>query len=887
MWSAYATRSAFAGKGRDPTPPPDAVRGDVGPTPPDRGVPTAAGSGLAAETPALQDPSGGGPAALVAPPPHSPGARVNSIAKDFRLAGRLLVKSPLFTTIVVLTMAIAIGLNTTVFAAVEALLLRPLPGASAPEQLVQVYRTSPGMTWGSNSIPHYEALREQSTDVFSSLASWAFAPFSITTGDRPQVVMGQVVSANLFSTLGVQPAMGRLFRPDEDVGRGAHPVVVLTDGGWRGTFGADPGIVGRTIVLNGRQMEVVGVTPPGFRGGLPLVEPVAFVPLMQLAEIQPERAGSFENRGNNFLNVVARLRDGVTPALAHDRLTAINAELTASYPDAYTKSGIEVIRQADAGIHPTMRTAQVGLSAVIMGVVGILLLVACVNVSNLFLARARDRSREMAVRLAIGATRGQLLRQLLVESVVFSLLAGVAGIVVAVFGVGLLNQVSVPMNIGIRPDLQLNGTVLAFTFGVTVLAGILFGLAPALQATRPSLVPALKGEAPAGESRSRVRQGLIVAQMALSIILLTGSGLFVSNLRTATTLDMGFVVDGAVVGGLDPVLQGYDRPRTEQFYATLLERLRQAPGVTAVGMITDLPLGIGNSDSRVEIPGYVPAEGELMSVHYASMTPGYLAAMAIPLVAGRDFTARDDSTAPPQMIVNQRFVDRFWPGEDAVGRTVKRGGVEHTIVGVVPTGKYVSLGEEARPFMYFPHQQRWSGAMRVVVRSRNAPATMIATMRSEVAALDPQMPVVDLQPLTSHLGIALLPARLAGGALGLFGALGLLLAAIGMYGVMAHSVGQQTREIGIRMALGSTTGAVVKRVMGQGMRQVLLGCAIGIACAAGAFVVIRGVLYGTGSMTLATFMLAPLVLVSVATLALYIPARRASRNDAQVALRHD
>jgi predicted permease len=743
------------------------------------------------------------------------------------------------------------------------------------------------MTWGSNSIPHYEAVRERTTDVFDGVASWAFAPLSITAGDRPQKFMGQIVSANLFSTLGVQPALGRLFRPDEDVGRGAHPVVVLSDGGWRGAFAADPNVIGRTIVLNGRSMEIVGVTPPGFRGGLPIVDPVAFVPLMQLAEIQPERAGSFESRGNNFLNVIARLKDGVTPGQARDRLAAINAELTASYPDNYAKSGIEVIRQADAGIHPTMRTAQVGLSAVIMGVVGILLLVACVNVSNLFLARARDRAREMAVRLAIGATRGQLLRQLLVESLVFSLLAGAAGIVVAVVGIGLLNQISLPMDVGIRPDLQLNGTVLAFTFGVTVLAGLLFGLAPALQATRPSLVPALKGEEPAGESRSRVRQGLIVAQMALSIILLTGSGLFVSNLRTATTLDVGFTVDDAVTAALDPQLQGYDRPRTEQFYATLLERLRQTPGVTAVGMINDLPLGLGSSDGGVVIPGYTPAEGELMSVHYASMTPGYLAAMGITLVAGRDFTARDDSTAPPQMIVNQRFVDRFWPGQDAVGRTVKRGGMDHTIVGVVPTGKYISLGEEARPFMYFPQQQRWNSAMRVVVRSRNVPSAMIATIRAEVAALDPQMPIVDLQTLTSHLGMALLPARIAGGALGLFGVIGLLLAAIGMYGVMAHTVGQQTREIGIRMALGSTTGAVVKRVMGQGLRQVLLGCAIGIACAAGAFVVIRGVLYGSGSMTLATFMLAPLVLVGVATMALYIPARRASRIDAQVALRHD
>ncbi|MCC6774804.1 MAG: ABC transporter permease [Gemmatimonadaceae bacterium] len=812
---------------------------------------------------------------------------MTTLLQDLRLALRLVVKSPLFTSVVVLTMAIAIGLNTTVFAAVEALLLRPLPGATQPERIVQLYRTFPGIDWGSNSIPHYQDVRERTTDVFSGVASWTFSTFSLAAGDRPQRLMGQVVSANFFSTLGVRPALGRFFLPDEDVGRGAHPVVVLGDGGWRRLYGADPGVIGTTINLNGRTMEIVGVAPAGFRGVLHLVDPIAYVPLMQLGEVQPERARSFENRGNNFMNVVARLKDGVTPAQAADRLTAVNNELASAYPDDYAKSGTIVIPQSDAGIHPSIRNAQVGLSAVILGVVGILLLVACVNVSNLFLARARDRSREMAVRLAIGATRRQLLRQLMVESLLFSVLAGAVGIAVAVFGIGLANKISIPMEIGLRPDLQLNPTVLTFTALVTLAAGLLFGLAPALQATRPSLVPALKGEAPAGDSRSRVKQGLIVAQMALSIILLTGAGLFVSNLRTATQLDVGFNMDDAVMASVAPSLQGYDRPRTEAFYNTLLERLRQTGGVTAVGMIDQLPLALSNSDSRVEILGYVPAEGEGMNVHYSSITPDFLAAMGIRLVAGRDFTARDDSSAARVMIINERFAERFWPGEDAVGRTVKRGGRDHTVIGVVPTGKYVSLGEEPRAFMYFAQQQAWSAAMQIVVRSPNDPAALLATLRTEIQALDPQMPVVDLRPLAAHLGTALMPARIAGGALGLFGIIGLLLAAIGMYGVMAHTVGQQTREIGIRMALGSTTGAVVRRVMGQGLRQVLLGCAIGVAGAAGAFVLIRGVLYGTGSMTIATFLAAPAVLVAVAALALFIPARRASRIDAQVALRYD
>ncbi|MCC7324507.1 MAG: ABC transporter permease, partial [Gemmatimonadaceae bacterium] len=359
---------------------------------------------------------------------------MHALLKDLHLAGRLIVKSPLFTTVVVLTMAIAIGLNTTVFAAVEALLLRPLPGTTAPDRIAQLYRTAPGMPWGSNSIPHYQDVRERTTDVFSGVAAWTFSSFSLSAGDQPQRLMGQVVSANYFSTLGVQPALGRFFLPDEDVGRGAHPVVVLGDGGWRRLFGADPGIIGRTITLNGRAMEVVGIAPPEFRGVIPFIDPVAYVPLMQIGEIEPQRAGSFENRGNNFMDIVARLKDGVSIEQASARVAAVNAELTTTYPDNYAKSGTAVIFNSDAGVHPSLRGAQVGLAAVILGVVAILLLLACVNVSNLFLARARDRAREMAVRLAIGASRGQLLRQLMVESLVFALLSGGVGMLVAVVG---------------------------------------------------------------------------------------------------------------------------------------------------------------------------------------------------------------------------------------------------------------------------------------------------------------------------------------------------------------------------------------------------------------------------------------------------------------------
>ncbi|MBK9409961.1 MAG: ABC transporter permease [Gemmatimonadetes bacterium] len=811
-----------------------------------------------------------------------------TLAHDLRLAVRLLVRRPLFTTLVVATIAIAIGLNSAVFAAVDALLLRPIPGVRAPEQVVGLYRTAPGISWGSNSVPHFMDVRERTTDVFEQVAAWTFSGFSHGDGDQPQILSGQLVSATYFSTLGVQPAHGRFFVPAEDSGRGAHPVVVLGDGTWRRRFGGDPSIVGRTIQLNGQAMEVIGVAPPVFRGTVPMLEPALFVPLMQMEVLDADRAGSLDNRGRNFLNVIARLRPGVTRDQAATRLEAVNSELATAWPEPYSNSGTRIIPLAEIGTHPSMRTAQLGISGALLGVVFVLLLLACVNVASLFLARARDRAREMAVRLAIGASRWHLVRQLMIESLLFVGVAGAAGLLVAAGGVAVVNAIQVPIgDLGVRPDISLSGRVLAFTMGVSLMAGLVVGMLPALQATRPSLVPGLKGELQSGRTRSRMRDALILAQVALSIILLTCAGLFVSNVQRATTVAVGFSPEGAVTATLSPALQGYDRQRAEQFYRSLLDRLRALNGVEHVGLVDVLPLGIGSSDTRVQIPGYTPAEGEGMNILHASVTPGYFRAMGIRLVSGREVTAQDDSASIPVVVVNERFVERFWPGQDPVGRTVRRGTRDFTVIGVVGTGKYRSLGEEPTAYMYFAHAQAWLSMMRVVVRHRGSDAAALASIGAEVRALDPLMPVTGLRTMTSHMGTSLLPARIAGGALGFFGAIGLLLAAIGIYGVMTQAVGQRTREIGIRMALGATEGKVTRLVFGQGMRFVGAGCVLGIVGAGGAFVLMRGILYGVGSLTVASFVLAPLVLVAVAAVATLLPVRRTVRGSALSAIRQD
>ena len=812
---------------------------------------------------------------------------MQSLLQDLRLARRLLFKSPVFTTVVVLTLALGIGLNTAVFSAVDALLLRPLPGVQDPQHVVLLYRSWPGdVKYGSSSIPHYLDVRERSGDVFSAVGIWNFETMNVSADGRPQRVLGAMVSANYFSLLGVSPAKGRLFLPEEDQGRGAHPVAVLSWNTWQGMFGGDPAIVGKNFVLNGQSYQIVGVAPAEFKSIIPVVSPALYVPLMQFDQIRPESKAQWDNRGSNFMNVIARLKPGVTVAAANARMTALIAQLRTEHPDDYKQSGITIVRQSDAGVHPMFRSATIGLSSVVMAVVLILLLVACVNVANLFLARARDRAREMAIRLSLGAKRSALIRQLLVESFMYAAVATVVGLGIAEWAMSLANRITLPVDVDFSPNLTLSPTVLAFTVVVSLVTALLFGIAPALQATRPSLIPALKGEAPAGESRSRISRGLVVAQMALSIILLVSAGLFLRNLKAATTADKGFVSDHLLIAETDPGLQGYNEARSREFYRRLLERLSANPAVKDVALAEEVPLGLNENDTGVEIPGYVPAANENMSVQLNYASPRYFETMGIP-VKGRGFLAQDDTTARKVLVVNQRFADKYFPGKDAIGQTVKLRGAEHTIVGVVPTGKYQRLGEDPTAFMYIALAQHWNSGMMIHIRTAGEPTALIPALRAEVAALDPTLPLSNVRSMDNILGIALLPARLTGAVLGIFGLLGLALAAIGTYGVMAYSVAQRTREIGIRMAIGAASGDVVRLVMGQGMTLVGIGMAIGLAGAFGASRLIRGVLYGGGENDPLTFVAVPIVLAAVAVLAIWIPARRAAALDPLLALRQE
>ena len=812
---------------------------------------------------------------------------MRTILDDIRYAVRVLVKNPLFTGVVVVTLALGIGLNTAVFSVIDGLLLRPLPGTRAPNELVQLYRTYRGENFGSSSIPHYFDVRDRSGNTFSGVTLWSFETMNLATGGRNERVLGVMASANHFSVLGVNAALGRTFVPAEDTGRGAHPVAVLSWSTWKGAFGGDPKIVGRTIVLNGRSYSVIGVAPQEFRGAQPLVIPAMWVPLTQYDDIRPGQRDGYTNRSSNSFNLVARLKPGVTLAQANAQMKALIAGLRAEHPQDYEQSEINIVLQSEAGIHPTFRSAQVALSSVVMAVVGVLLLIACVNVANLFLARARDRAREMAVRISLGAKRSRLVQQLLTESLLFAGVSGLAGVGLAWWVIKLANRIQLPMSVDFSADLHLSPLVVAFAFGVSLLTGLLFGLAPALQATNPSLIPALKGEAPAGQSRSRASKGLVVAQMALSIVLLVSAGLFLRDLQNVTTVDKGFVAENLLIADLAPGLQGYNRARSEELYRRLREKLADNPNVKAVGFVDNVPLGLSENDSYVEIAGYTPSKNENMSLQNTRVMPGYFEAMGIPLKQGRAFTEQDDTASVPVMIVNEQMAKKYWAGTSPVGKTVKYGGKEHTVIGVVPTGKYQRLGEPPTPFYYLAQAQHWSQSMSIVIRTTGDPQVVAPLLRSAAASFDETLPVSDIRTMTRHLGIALMPARLAGAALGVFGLLGLVLASVGMYGVMAYTVSQRRREIGIRMAIGAAGGDVVGMIMKQGLSLVVVGAIIGIGGALAASRLLHGVLYSPSVIDPMTFAGVPLLLTGVAALASWLPARRASGVNPLEALRRE
>jgi putative ABC transport system permease protein len=812
---------------------------------------------------------------------------MHGLARDIRYAFRSLRHRPGFTVVAVLSLALGIAGNATIFSVLNGLLLKPLP-VGEPDRTVAIYTSDYSSTrYGASSYPDYLDFKARLT-ALDQVVVQDMAPSSLTTGESTQRVSLGLVSANYFSGLRIPLALGRGFAGDEDRPPAGAAVVVLGHGLWTRGFGADSGVIGRTVALGGQPFVVIGVAAPRFTGLVRGVAQEAWIPITAGPRLVPSL--DLTERGNRGLFLYGHLARGATVAQAQAQATALAASLYRQYPDLWATlrgSGrpITVLPEAQARLpFPDARLPVIGVGGLLLVIVGAVLLIACANVASLLLARAVTRRRETAVRLALGASRGRLAQQFLSESVMIALTGGGLGLLVAAWVADLVAGIHVSLPLPLALDFHPDARVLGFTLLLSLAAGVLLGLIPALQSSRPNLVPALKDTAGA-TGRSRLRNGFVVGQALLSVVLLVLAGLFLRSLAHATAIDPGFAATDALLVTADLSVNGYDQDRSQSFEAQLLERARGLPGVKAAGYTTVMPLGVDRARSGVRIDGYTPAPGEDMEINRAIVGPGYFSAMELALVEGREFTPQDRTGAPGVVVVNHAFVRRYWPGEDPIGRVIHAWGEPWQVVGVARDGKYRTLGEDQLPFLYAPLAQRPSSRVTLVLRTAGDPAPLEPAVRALVHELDPNLPLERVATLREHLAAALLPARLAGLVIGGFGILALLLASLGVYGVVAYGVSQRRREIGIRIALGAVTRDVVRLAIGDGMRLVIMGLGGGILVAALGSRFLGGLLYGLAPLDPAAFLGAPVVFGLVALLACWLPARRAARVDPMIAFR--
>jgi predicted permease len=807
--------------------------------------------------------------------------------EDIKYAVRRLVRSPGFTLVAVLSLALGIGANTAMFSLVNAVLLRDLP-VRAPEELVEVYTSEEdGYPYATSSYPDFADLRDRN-DVFEDVVGTRTFLTRLELGERPQVAFGEAVSWNYFSALGVPMALGRSFVEEEDLTPGTNPVTILGYRTWQRDFGGDPAILGRSIRLDGRPYTVVGVAPEAFTGSMPVMVTGLYLPTMQV-----EALGAFEGqmsrRSSRSMFLKARLKPGVTVEQANASLEALSAALAEEHPESNQGRVISALPTGDVALHPLVDRVLRPVAALLLAVVALVLVIACANLASFLLARAEDRRKEIAVRLALGAGRVALIRQLLMETVLLAVLGGAAGILLADWTLGILMSFQPPLPVPVDFDVSLDRTVLLFTAGVSLVAGIAFGLAPALQATNPDVAPTLKNEGTGGGKPRRVtlRSGLVVAQVALSFVLLIGAGLFVRSLQKAQRIDPGFDIGPAAMVWPFPEISGYDTDEeVRALYRELEERLLAHPAIDHVAFADRLPLGAGIQTSGYVLPG-VPADSrdgdyDLDNTH---VSPGYFDAMGVPLLQGRPFT-EDDLVGERVAIVSEAFVRRFYPGEDIVGRTIEDGsGDPLRIVGVARDTKVRTLGEAPRPFVYELVGQSGGFGVEVVVKGTGTGAQLLEAARSVVEEVDPGLVLMEAKTMNEHLALMLFPPRMAAMLLSVFGALALALAAIGIYGVVSHAVAKRTRELGIRMSLGASARDVVRMAIGGGMRLVAIGAVVGVLMAGTVSWSISRFLYGIGTTDLATFAGIPVLLTLVALVAAWVPARRASAVDPVTALR--
>jgi predicted permease len=811
---------------------------------------------------------------------------MQTLWQDIRYGARMLWKRPGFTAVAVLTLALGVGANTAIYTVIDAALLRSLPYAE-PGRLVHLWeaRRLQDFSRREASYPDYLDWR-QAGDAFESVGGYTGRRFSLAGAGGTELLDGASVTANFFDVLGVRPQLGRAFLPGEDEA-GAERVAVITHGMWQSRFGADPSVVGREISLGGRAHTVVGVLPREFQfakaGG---------------AEVWTALSPSPEQRSRRYwhwLNVVARLKDGVTPEEAEARVQTVARRIVEGDPESHAETAISVVPLRDeiaGAVRPILY--------LLLAAVGLVLLIACTNVANLMLTRAASRRKEIAIRVALGASRRRIVRQLLTESVMLSTAGGALGLVLALWGVDLLVAAIPPAQLAQMPylrDLSLDAGVLAFTAGLSLLTGLLFGLTPAFQASKPDVNDVMKegGRSSSAGGAKRLRDLLVVSEVAVALVLLVGAGLLVKSLARMLSVDPGFRTENLLTMKLAlPPSGGYaDERKAAAFHQELLGRVESLPGVRGAASVGNFPLSGDGGTGTPQIVGRAESTGDFAQSHLRTVSPGYFRVMGVPLVAGRDFTERDDASAPMVVVVNRTFAERVFPGEEPMGRrmtfkfTAELPPFE--IVGVVGDEKVTSLDARTTPVIYFPYLQGPEPVIGLVVRTDTDPEGLAGVVREQVRALEPAAPVFSVQTMDAliHNSSATFVRRYPAYLVGVFAAVALLLAVVGIYGVISYSVSQRTHEIAIRMALGAQRRDVLRLVLRHGMLLAAGGVALGLAGALALTRLLSSMLFGVSAADPSVYAGVAALLASVALLACYLPARRATKVDPMEALRYE
>ena len=801
---------------------------------------------------------------------------------DLRVALRRVRARVGFTFVAVLSLALGIGANTAIFSLVDAILLRRAPVPNA-ERVAEIYQKQPDFAWAPFSYPDYRDFRDATRPVFAQLSLARFAAASRDMGDHVEPMMGEMVNGDYFPLLGIRPVIGRLLGPEDDISPGGHAVIVISFEYWQRAFNGDVHIVGRPLRLAGRDYTVVGVAPKSYVGTVAGIAPSFYGSIQMVNEIQGGGTDEFTERSNHSSVLKVRLVPGASMAQARAVAVRFTADMQKRYPKEWAGSSLIVVPMKDIAVNPMLDSVVVPAVGALMVVVGLVLLVACANLASFLLAQARDRQRDIAIRLAIGASRRTLVQQLLTESLLLAIVGGVAGVLLSRLALTMLLGANLPLPLPISLDVSLDVRVLTFAIVASAVAGVLFRLMPALQATRPSVDEWIKNENVGGGPKRRLtmRNALVIGQVAVSLLLVVTAALFLRSLQAHMNVDPGFGKAPAAMVWFTIPADKFDSTRRLAVLDEIERRSAALPGVRSVGVTDNILLNpLSQQGKRINVAGFTPPKGQLgFDIDYAVADSGFFDAAGVTILRGRNFTTADGPTAPRVAIINEVMAQRFWPTQDAIGQTFRSDTTTFRVIGIIRNTKVRSLGEAPRGFIFGAYRQQFSNYPELVARTDGNAERFVVQLLGALRESSPDLLLLQAKTLSSHLAAMVLPARLGAIAFSLFAGLALALAVLGVYGVVSYAVARRTREVGIRLAVGASPTGVVRLLMREGMTLVVIGAAIGLALGIVATRLLEALLFGVRAGDPLTFVGAPVLLLAVGAVASLLPARRASRID--------